>query len=94
MSYMSNGHGIVNAMDMSLSRLGVGDGQGNLACCNPWGLKELDKTEQLNWLIKERKYSVLWGESKWLFGNINRPLKEQMEDVIVGDSFPGCGVDF
>ena len=48
MSYMSNGHGIVNAMDMSLSRLGVGDGQGNLACCNPWGLKELDKTEQLN----------------------------------------------
>ena len=20
---------------------GVGDGQGNLACCNPWGLKEL-----------------------------------------------------
>ena len=28
--------------------LGVGDGQGNLACCNPWGHKEMDKTEQLN----------------------------------------------
>ena len=28
--------------------LGVGDGQGNLACCNPWGHKELDKAEQLN----------------------------------------------
>ena len=27
---------------------GVGDGQGNLACCSPWGLKELHTTEQLN----------------------------------------------
>ena len=24
---------------------GVGDGQGSLACCCPWGLKELDMTE-------------------------------------------------
>ena len=28
---------------------GVGDGQGGLACCNSWGLKESDTTEQLNW---------------------------------------------
>ena len=28
---------------------GVGDGQGGLACCNSWGLKESDMTEQLNW---------------------------------------------
>ena len=28
--------------------LGVGDGQGGLACCSPWGCKELDTTEQLN----------------------------------------------
>ena len=27
---------------------GVGDGQGGLACCSPWGHKELDTTEQLN----------------------------------------------
>ena len=27
---------------------GVGDGQGNLACCGSWGCKESDKTEQLN----------------------------------------------
>ena len=27
---------------------GVG-GQGSLACCSPWGCKELDMTEQLNW---------------------------------------------
>ena len=29
---------------------GVGDGQGRLACCNPWGCKESDMTECLNWL--------------------------------------------
>ena len=29
--------------------LGVGDGQGGLECCSPWGHKELDTTEQLNW---------------------------------------------
>ena len=28
---------------------GVGDGQGSLACCSPWGCKELDTTERLNW---------------------------------------------
>ena len=28
--------------------LGVGDGQGSLACCRPWGCKELDTTERLN----------------------------------------------
>ena len=27
---------------------GVGDGQGNLACCSPWGRKESDTTERLN----------------------------------------------
>ena len=29
--------------------LRVGDGQGGLACCSPWGHKESDTTEQLNW---------------------------------------------
>ena len=28
--------------------LGVGDGQGSLVFCSPWGHKELDMTEQLN----------------------------------------------
>ena len=27
---------------------GVGDGQGSLAWCSPWGHKEPDMTEQLN----------------------------------------------
>ena len=25
----------------------VGDGQGGLACCSPWGLKESDTTEKM-----------------------------------------------
>ena len=29
--------------------LGVGDGQGGLACCDSWGHKESDVTERLNW---------------------------------------------
>jgi len=34
--------------------LGAGDGQGSLACCSPWGHKELDTTEQLNWTEREQ----------------------------------------
>ena len=30
---------------------GVGDGQGGLVCCSPWGHKESDMTEQLNWTV-------------------------------------------
>ena len=42
---------ITDSMDMSLGELhesGVGDGQGSLACCSPWGCKELDRTERLD----------------------------------------------
>ena len=28
--------------------LGVGDGQGSLACCSPWGRKKSDMTERLD----------------------------------------------
>ena len=27
---------------------GIGDGQGSLECCSPWGCKESDTTERLN----------------------------------------------
>ena len=36
-----NGHAFEQA-------LGVGDGQGSLACCSPWGRKESDTTERRN----------------------------------------------
>ena len=41
--------------------LGVGDGQGGLACCDSWGRKELDTTEQLNWTeLRRDSRKVLW----------------------------------
>ena len=33
----------------SITTLGVGDGQGGLACCDSWSRKESDTTERLNW---------------------------------------------
>ena len=30
---------------------GVGDGQGSLVCCSPWGHKESDTAERLNWMV-------------------------------------------
>ena len=35
--------------------LGVGDGQGGLACCDSWDRKESDTTERLNW--RSNKFS-------------------------------------
>ena len=37
--------GITDSMDVSLSEVGVGDGQGGLACCDSWGCKESNTTE-------------------------------------------------
>ena len=37
----------------------VGDGQGSLVCCSPWGCKELDTTEQLNWTEN------IWCQNEW-----------------------------
>ena len=38
-------HGVGHGFGQTL---GVGDGQGDLACCDSWGRKESDMTEQLN----------------------------------------------
>ena len=41
--------------------LGVGDGQGDLVCCSPWGHKESDMTERLNWTDPVFSHSVSSG---------------------------------
>ena len=48
--------GITDSMDMSLSKLrdlvmDREDGQEGLACCDSWGCKVPDTTEQLNWTV-------------------------------------------
>ena len=45
---MAGWHHRLNGHEFGLTP-GVGDGQGGLACCGPWGCKELDTTERLNW---------------------------------------------
>ena len=45
---MAGWHHLLNGRESEWT-LGVGDGQGGLVCCNSWGCKESDTTEQLNW---------------------------------------------
>ena len=49
---------------------GVGDGQGGLACCDWWGRKESDMTEQLIWsdLIWSIQLLKDMGLPRWLSG--------------------------
>ena len=47
--------------------LGVGEGQGCLTCCRPWGLKESDMTEQLNWTQMGLKMHVQFLEPSYFF---------------------------
>ena len=40
--------------------LGAGDRQGSLACCSPWGRKEPDTTEWLNWAELCELFSIIF----------------------------------
>ena len=47
---------------------GVGGGQGSLACCSPWGSRESDTTEWLNWIdhsIRNRGQSSKLHARSW-----------------------------
>ena len=44
-------HHQLNGHEFEQAPAGVGDGQGSLVCCSPWGRKELDMTERLNWSV-------------------------------------------
>ena len=46
---------------------GTGDRQGSLACCSPWGHKELDTTERLNWTEEESMDIYLFTQCKRKF---------------------------
>ena len=51
--------------------LGDGEGQGSLACCSPWGRKELDTTEQLkNNVFNLHSSSLLTTAACCLFASI------------------------
>ena len=56
---MGGGHHQFNGHEFEQTP-GDSKGQGSLVCCSPWGLKELDTTEQLN--------------NNWSSGNLDSPL--------------------
>ena len=58
--------------------LGVDNGQRGLACCNSWGRKESDTTEQLNWTesyANENHSKVLW-QLEWTHGERKHQLHQ------------------
>ena len=71
--------------------LGVGDGQGGLACCDSWGCKESDMTERLNWRIYCTPSTVLrvWhvatlrgrGSSRYSSGNWGMKTLKNLPNV-------------
>ena len=53
--------------------LGVGDGQGDLVCCSPWGLRESDTTEGLN--RTEEKLTVHIDQTTDRIADVAKPVK-------------------
>ena len=51
----------------------VGDGQGSLACCSPWGRKEVDTTERLNWTERVRGKDIT-RLNYWKIYNVSKKI--------------------
>ena len=69
---------------------GVGDGQGSLACCSPWGRRESDMTEWLNWTEGCVSHSAtLWVTGTWSGGETPRCTIKTCLQVILSEE---CGV--
>ena len=65
--------------------LGVGDGQEGLACCDSWGHKESDMTEQLNWneLILYLRAELIFSCLHWVVsGHPASPWKVYMTSFL------------
>ena len=53
---------------------GVGDGQGGLACCSPWGCKESDMTEWLKWTVNFQMFKLDLEKAEEPRSNCQHPL--------------------
>ena len=72
--------GITDSMDMSLSKLPC-PSQESLACCSPWGRKESEIAERLNWTELNWALFLAWHASillatKWIHKGTSRELVE------------------
>jgi len=76
--------------------VGVGDGQGGLACCGSWGRKESDATERLNWTECETLWSFTLWFSIWVSSTENTALltwdpllpRDQLGESFLRDRYP------
>ena len=71
--------------------LGVGDGQGSLACCSPWGHKESDTTEGLTCTelvcgTMLSKSLIQFYASGWGCGTVLRPNYGRVMAVMASPS--------
>ena len=82
------------------------DGQGGLACCSPWGLKELDMSERLNWIglaCNKRcaTFATTWCQQTllhaskwtqvWFSKKTNLAIHKESYNMISWGLFPGQG---
>ena len=65
--------------------LGVGDGQGGLACCGLWGRKELDTTERLNWCSSSTEKLTLRSITEMYLGKTSNIWK--LNNAILNNSW-------
>ena len=62
---------------------GIGDGQGGLECCSPWGHKESNTTEQLNWTeLDSKKIKPVNPKGNQLYIFIGRTDSEAKTPII------------
>ena len=65
----------INAYEFEQA-LEVGDGQGSLVCCSPWGCKESDMTEWLNWI-----YALIYNHWESIIDSRDMSLSKLREMV-------------
>ena len=72
--------------------LGIDDGQRSLACCSPWGCKEFNMTEPLNWLT-DLEVNLTTVLKDLCNENYKTFLKEIKETWINGNTCNGHGLE-
>ena len=82
---------ITDSMDLSFSKFWeFGDGQERLTCCSPWGRKELDVTERLNWT----ELNILPNVVVSVFINLRHPNKSDTTERLNWTELNKCIVAY
>ena len=80
----------VHGVTRSRTRLSDGDGQGGLVCCDSWGHKELDRTEQRNWTELNWRNTFLKVLQSAVFHLKDASKPHGVSVVICSINYPQC----